>query len=120
MSMLEIYSVKIGRYKKLLYTIYRLPFRAIPKVMVENLAMVTMHAENVFSFKGRLSKYYLLCVILENKQLYYRKDFEFEVEQYAESSHGNTTGNNNLPQTIRAINLSSIKPMQGGMPCSYK
>ena len=65
----------IGDVQKLNHTIhekyrtryYRLPFKAIPKVMIKVLACVMTHAMNLFPVKGGVSKYFSPHVILGRK-----------------------------------------------------
>ena len=49
---------------------YRLPFKAIPKVMINALACVTTYAMNLFPVKGGVSKYFSPHIILGKKQLH--------------------------------------------------
>ena len=84
---------------------YRLPFKAIPKVMINTLACVTTHAMNLFPVKGGVSSYFSPHVILGKKQLYYVKDFKYEFGEYVEASQVNTPSNTNLPQTVSTIYL---------------
>ena len=46
---------------------YRLPFKAIPKVMINALACVTTHAMNLYPVKGGVSTYFSPHVILGKK-----------------------------------------------------
>ena len=55
--------------KKFRTRYYRLPFKAIPKVMISTLEYVTTHAMNLFPVKGGVSSYFLPHVILGKKQL---------------------------------------------------
>ena len=85
---------------------YRLPIKVILKVVVDNLAMFTTHALNLFPVKEVVSKYYFLRMIIGRKQLDYKNRFESEFGECVEASQVNTPGNNNLPQMVSSIYLS--------------
>ena len=54
---------------------YCLPFKVIPKMMVNSLACVTTREMNLFPVNVGVSNYFSPHVILGKKQLHYRRDF---------------------------------------------
>ena len=90
---------------------YRLPFKEIPKVIINSLACVTTNVMNLFPGKGSVSNYISPHVILGKRKLDYKRDFEDEFVEYVEASHVKSPGNNNLTRTLSSIYLMPSESM---------
>ena len=63
----------------------RLPFKAIPKVMVKALVMEATKKLNFFPPKGGVSQYYSPRMILHQTQLDYNKHFQYEFGSFVQA-----------------------------------
>ena len=93
---------------------YYLPFKAIPRIMVDNLAMECGYSSNLVPAKGGVSKYFSPHVILKCQALDFNKDFKFSFGDHVEATQTNAKTNNNLPCTILGIYLRPSRTLQGG------
>lgn len=84
---------------------YHLPFKAIPKFMINSLVCVTSHTMILFQVKGGVSVYLSPHVVLGKKQLDYKQYFQYEFVDYVKTSHVNTVINNKSPRTLSSIYL---------------
>jgi hypothetical protein len=93
---------------------HSLPFKAIPKVMLQHLAMDCTQKINYFPAKGGVSDYYSPYVIMSGKKLDYNKHLRFQFGSYVQANQDNNPTNTNAPRTIDAIYLRPMDNIQGG------
>ena len=95
-------------------TYHNLPYKAIPKVMLKYLAMVSTQQLNLFPAKGGISQYFSPHVIMTGKNLDYNKHCQIPFGAYVQANQENTPTNTNAPRTIDAIYLRPLDNKQGG------
>ena len=94
---------------------HRMPFKAIPKVMIKALVMEVTKKLNFFPPKGGVSKYYSPRMIMHQSSLDYTKHFQYEFGQFVQAHDNNTiTKNTPASRTIDCIYLRYTSNMQGG------
>ncbi len=93
---------------------HRLPYRAIPRVMLRNLAMEVTKNLNVLPAKGGVSEYYSPHMILKRENFDYNKHCVAACGQYVQANQENDPTNTNAARTIDGIYLRPMKNKQGG------
>ncbi len=89
-----------------------MPFKKIPKIMIQYLAMVCAKQMNIFPAKNGISKYYSPHMIMSGETYDYKKHCMCEFGTYVQ---GNTrSSNTNLPRSVDAIYLRPVSSLQGG------
>ena len=94
--------------------IQRLPFGAIPKVMIRWLAMVVTHQLNLFPVKGGISSHYSPHVIMSNTDWDYKKHCQVPFGGYVQAINEPDPSNTMTARTIDAIYLRPLRNIQGG------
>ena len=95
-------------------TYHALPYKAMPKIMLVNLAMACAWQLNLFPVKGGVSAYYSPYVIMGGRPINYRKDLMFPFGTYVQATLRNDPTNTNAPTTVDAIYLRPMRNDQGG------
>ena len=93
---------------------HRLPYKAIPRVMIRHLAMVCTTKLNFFPAKGGVSQYYSPRMIINQTNLDYNKHCVVPFGTYVHANHKTTPTNTNAPRTLDAIYLRPTDNIQGG------
>ncbi len=93
-------------------TFQRLPFKKIPKVMIQYLVMVQTDHLNLFPVKGGISHYYSPWVILGGTLLDYNKHCQVSFGTYIQANHETRVTNSQVAWTINCIYLWPIKNLQ--------
>jgi len=95
-------------------TYHNLPYKAIPKIMLQHLAMICADRLNWFPAKGGASPYYSPHVIMTHQDLDYEKHCQVPFGAYVQAYQENNPTNTNAPRTIDAVYLRPMKNKQGG------
>ena len=95
-------------------TYHHMPYKAIPRIMLKYLAMVSTQQLNLFPAKGGVSPYYSPHVILKKRDIDYEKHCQVPFGTYVQAKEENHPTNTNAPRTIDAIYLRPIPNHQGG------
>jgi hypothetical protein len=93
---------------------HRLPYEAIPRIMINYLAMIQANKLNIFPVKGGVSKYYSPRMILKQTNLDYTKHYVVPFGAYVQANHESTKTSSNVTRTLDAINLHPAQNQQGG------
>ena len=93
---------------------HRLPFKCIPRIMIEILAVRETAKLNYFPAKGGVSSYYSPHMLLSARNLDYTKHFLVPFGTYVQASHEPVKKNTLESRTIDGIYLQPSKNLQGG------
>jgi hypothetical protein len=93
---------------------HRLPYKAIPRIMINYLAMIQANKLNLFPVKGGVSKYYSPRMILNQTNLDYTKHCVVPFGAYVQANHESTKTSSNVTRTLDAIYLRPAQNQQGG------
>mgnify|MGYP002176679840 FL=1 len=93
---------------------HRLPYKAIPRIMIRYLAMNQANQLNLFPVKGGVSSYYSPRMILNQSNLDYTKHCTVPFGAYVQANHETTKTNSNVNRTLDAIYLRPAQNQQGG------
>jgi hypothetical protein len=93
---------------------HRLPYKAIPRIMINYLAMIQANKLNIFPVKGGVSKYYSPRMILNQTNLDYTKQCVVPFGAYVQANHKSTKTSLNFTRTLDAIYLRPAQNQQGG------
>ena len=93
---------------------HRLPYEAIPRVMLRYLAMNSANGLNLFPVKGGISTHYSSNTIMSQKVLDYEKECKFSFGAYVQVNQENKHTNRNHPRTLDAIYLRPEQTARGG------
>jgi hypothetical protein len=93
---------------------HRLPYKAIPQIMINYLAMIQANQLNLFPVKGGVSQYYSPRIILNQTNLDYTKHCVVPFGAYVRANHESTKTSSNVTRTLDAIYLRPAQNQQGG------
>jgi hypothetical protein len=93
---------------------HRLPYKAIPRIIINYLAMIQANKLNLFPMKGGVSKYYSPRMILNQTNLNYTKHCVVPFGAYVQANHKSTKTSSNVTRTLDAIYLRPAQNQQGG------
>jgi hypothetical protein len=93
---------------------HNLPYKAMPKVMLRYLAMVSTKQLNLLPAKGGVSAYLSPHVILGGSNLDFNKHCQIPFGAYVQAYQENSPKNTNQPRTLDAIYLRPTNNIQGG------
>ena len=93
---------------------HRLPYKMIPKLMLTYLAMVCTSCINWFPAKGGISSHCSPHVLLNQRDVDYKKHCTIALGQYVQAHNDPKPKNTNAPRTLDAIYLRPSKNKQGG------
>jgi hypothetical protein len=93
---------------------HRLPYKAIPRIMINYLAMIQANKLNRFPVKGGVSKYYSPRMILNQTHLDYTKHCVVPFGAYVQANHESTKTGSNVTRTLDASYLRPAQNQQGG------
>ena len=93
---------------------HRLPYKAIPKIMLRYLAMEQANKLNLFPVKGGISQYYSPRMIMNQTSLDYEKHCTVPFGAYVQANHETNTTNSQIQRTLDAIYLRPNNNQQGG------
>ena len=93
---------------------HRLPYTAIPKVMIKILAMESTNKLNFFPPKGGVSKYYSPRMILTGDALDYNRHCSIPFGTYVQAHNENNPTNTMAARALDCIYLRPIYNQQGG------
>jgi hypothetical protein len=93
---------------------HRLPYKAIPRIMINYLAMIQANKLNLFPVNGGVSKYYSPRMILNQTNLDYTKHCVVPFGAYIQANHESTKTSSNVTRTLDAIYLRPAQNQQGG------
>ena len=79
---------------------YRLPFEALPRVMVRYLPLRITKNRSLSPKKGGISKYFSPHVLLKRQQIDFKKEFEFSYGEYVQAQVDLDPKNSNLPRRL--------------------
>ena len=82
-----------------------LPFRAIPRLMIEYLVMECASKLNYFPVKGGVSPYFSPHLLLGGEVLDYNKHLKYTFGQFVMANNDNHPKNNNKTRAVEAIYL---------------
>ena len=91
---------------------HRMPYKKIPKIMIQYLAMQVTHTMNYFPAKNGLSRHYSPYMILNERTVNFKQVCVCEFGAYVQANHHTT--NTPAPRTISAIYLRPATNMQEG------
>ena len=92
----------------------RLPYKAIPRVMIRYLAMTQTQQLNLFPVKGGISPYYSPATLLGLPTLDYTKHCQVPYGAFVQANHETNQTSSNITRTLDAIYLRPATNMQGG------
>ena len=95
-------------------TYHNLPYKAMPRIMLRYLAMVSTNQLNLFPAKGGVSAYLSPSMILTGKNLDFEKHCQVPFGAYVQANQENDPTNTQAPRTIDAIYLRPMTNIQGG------
>jgi Reverse transcriptase (RNA-dependent DNA polymerase) len=95
-------------------TFHRLPYKAIPKVMVKVLTMESAKKMNFFPPQGGISPYYSPRAILHQRTLDYNKHCSIPFGAYVQAHDEPNIKNTQQPRTIDCVYLRYTDNYQGG------
>ena len=95
-------------------TFHDLPYKMIPKLMIQYLCMVSTKQLTWYPVKGGISEYFSPHVILGGRPLDYNKDFKSSFGQYVLANHEDKPYNTPKARMIDAIYLRPSNNIQGG------
>jgi hypothetical protein len=98
---------------------HRLPYKAIPRIMINYLAIIQANKLNLFPVKGWVSKYYSPHMILNQTNLDYRKHCVVPFGAYVHANHESTKTSSNVTRTLDAIYLHPVQNQQQGVTNSW-
>jgi hypothetical protein len=84
---------------------HRLPYKALPRIMLRYLAVTQANQLNLFPVKGGVSTYYRPCMILNQENLDYAKHCSVPFGAYVQANHETNRTNSNATQMLDAIYL---------------
>ena len=93
---------------------HRLPYKAIPRIMIEHLVQITAERLNMFPVKRGVSSHYSPEMILMARKLDYNKHCKYSFGTYVQASHETQFTNSNIARTLDAIYLRPNSNAQGG------
>ena len=93
---------------------HRLPYKAIPRVMIKYLVETQASQMNYFPVKGGISPYYSPRSILGLSTLEYEKHCTVPFGAYVQANHETNQTSSNAPRTLDAIYLKPAMNLQGG------
>jgi hypothetical protein len=93
---------------------HRLPYKAIPRVMIRYLVKTQATQMNYFLVKGSISPYYSPQAILGLPTLEYNKHCMVPFGAYVQANHETNQTSSNAPRTLDTIYLKPAMNMQGG------
>ena len=93
---------------------HRLPFQAIPKIMLKILAMECTNKLNFFPPKGGISKFYSPRMILTGNVLDYNKHCSTPFGTFVQAHNENNPTNTMAPRALDCIYLRPVYSQQGG------
>ncbi len=93
---------------------HRLPFKAIPKLMLRTLMLVATSQLNWFPAKGGISPYFSPHTIMTQRHIDYNKHCTIPFGAYVQAYNQNDPTNTNAPRTLDAIYLRPMMNKQGG------
>jgi hypothetical protein len=96
-----------------------LQYKAIPRIMINYPAMIQANKLNLFPVKGRVSKYYIPRMILNQTNLDYTKHCVVPFGAYVQANHESTKTSSNVTRTLDAIYLRPAQNQQGGHKLMY-
>jgi hypothetical protein len=91
-----------------------LPYKAIPRIMINYLAMIQANKLNLFPVKEGGSKYYSPHMILNQTNLDYTKHCVVPFGAYVQANHDSTKTSSNVTRTLDAVYLRPAQNQQGG------
>ena len=92
----------------------RLPYKALPLLLIKHLAMHVTRCLNYFPAKGGVSKYYSPRMILQQQSLDYNKHFQVPIGAYVQANYETDPTNTPRSRTRDAIYLRASGNTQGG------
>jgi hypothetical protein len=93
---------------------HRLPYKAIPRVMIRYLVETQASQMNYFPVKGGISTYHSPRSILGLATLEYDKHCTVPFGAYVPANHETNQTSSNAPRTLDAIYLKPEMNLQGG------
>ena len=93
---------------------HRLPFKAMPRIMIRFLAMECTNKLNLFPVKGGISDYFSPRAILNQRGLDYEKECKIPFGTYVQANNDNLPSNTNAPRTLDAIYPRPTQSLQNG------
>ena len=93
---------------------YRLPYNWLPRVLVKQLALVSVDMLNVFPVKGGVSSYYSPNMIMKGKGLDYKKHCQIPFGAYVQVNNDPRFKNTFSPRALDAIYVKPNGNAQGG------
>jgi hypothetical protein len=93
---------------------HRLPYKAIPRIMIHYLAMNQANQLNLFPVKGGVSPYYSPRMLLNQTSLDFNKHCTVPYGAYVQANHETKRTNSNVTRTLDAIYLRPAQNRQGG------
>ena len=93
---------------------YRLPYRNIPKIMIQTMVLESTRKINLFPAKGGVSAYYSPSMIMNHEVLNYKRHFEVPFGSYVQGHIQPQKTNTMVARTKDGIYLRPILTARGG------
>ena len=93
---------------------HRLPFKAIPKIMIEYLCMVSTSQLNYFPVKGGVSEHFSPRTIMGQRNLDYNKHLQIPFGAYVQAYYEHLKKSSLTSRTRDGIYLRPTNTVQGG------
>ena len=94
--------------KRIRTAYYRLPYKAIPKLMLHYLAMVSTEQLNYFPVKGGVSAHYSPHQIIKKRNKSFKQECRLPLGTYVQAYEDHQIKNDNKARTINAIYLRGL------------
>jgi hypothetical protein len=93
---------------------HRLPYKAIPRIMIRYMTMNQANQLNLFPAKGGVSSYYSPRMLLHQTSLDYTKHCTVPFGAYVQANHETTRTRSSTTRMLDAIYLRPAQNQQGG------
>ena len=94
--------------------LYRLPFKILPKSMIQYLALRVKRNRSYFPKKTGITKVFSPHTILKQNQVDFDKEFNQSFGDHVQANGDKSPKKNNLPRPINSIYLRGDDTLQGG------
>ena len=99
-------------------TFHNLPYKIIPRIMLDYLVTFVVWTMNLFPVKGGVSSYYGPWTLITKRDVDYEKHLKVPFGAYVQAFNATNPSNTNAPRTIDAIYLGpDMHTQQGGHLC---
>jgi hypothetical protein len=93
---------------------HRLPYKAIPRIVIRHMALNQANQLNLFPVKGGVSSYYSPQMLLNQTSLDFMKHCTVPFGAYVQANHATTKTSSNITRILDTIYLRPARNQQGG------